>query len=72
MSSEFVNDAPVEVLGWALRAHSGKWSEEMRVGKEDHVAYVVNDLYARGHIPIRQVMAGPNTRLRYRPKRQQA
>ena len=63
MSSEFVDDAPAEVLGLALRAHSSKWSEEMRVAEEEHVAYSVTDLYARGDIPIRQVMAGPNTRL---------
>ena len=35
----------------------------MRVAEEEHEAHHVAVLYARGDIPIGQVMAGPNTRL---------
>ena len=41
------------------------WEEQtmVRVTEEEHVAYVVAGLHARGDIPTGQVMAGPNTSL---------
>ena len=41
----------------------------VRVTEEEHVAYVVADLHARGDISIRQVIAWPDTKFRIRPRR---